>query len=120
MDAPCLAFLVRQSVLQREEEAERTKSEEEAEEAMVLQKEEAEDDESAACSAVPAAGVDDLPPRRLSTVIRLGVMGTGVIRADDGRIFTFRPTLMSLTVGWRVSFCVRRREAYHVVWETDQ
>ena len=111
-DATLVAFLVRQTLLQREEE-EKAKVE--------LEKEEAVDDELAASSPVPAAaaaGVDDhLPPQHWGTVIM--VMGNmGLIQEDEGKCYTFLPTLMTLQVGFRVSFCVRGHEAYDVVWET--
>ena len=81
------------------------------EEQLANEKEEDEGDVSAAYSAVPAVGADALPPRHLGTVFRVHVAG-GVIKGDDGRMFTFRSSRVELAVGYRVSFFVRGSAAY--------
>ena len=60
---------------------------------------------------VSAAGADALPPRHLGTVFRVHVTG-GVIKGDDGRMYSFRSSRMELAVGFRVSFFVRVSAAY--------
>ena len=56
------------------------------EEQLAKEKEEDEGD-------VSAAGADALPPRHLGTVFRVHV-AEGVIKGDDGRMFTFRSSSM--------------------------
>ena len=74
------------------------------EEQLAMEKEEDEGD-------VSASGADALPPRHLGTVYRVHVAG-GVIKGDDGRMYTFRSSCMKLVVGYRVSFFVRGLAAY--------
>ena len=70
---------------------------------LAMEKEEDEGD-------VSASGADALPPRYLGTVYRVRVAG-GVIKGDDGRMYTFRSSRLELAVGYRVSFFVRELAA---------
>ena len=106
VDASTLTFLLGQNLaLQKlKGEEEKRREEEEEEEAKLAN----EEDEVSA--AVPAA----LPPRHLGTVFRVHELG-GIIRGDDGRMFSFRSSRIALAAGFRVSFFIKEHTAYGVM-----
>ena len=113
VDAAALAFLLDRALQDREEEERQQGL---AEEAIVVQEEKGTvyDVWAAAARAVPvpdddvdlpvtfcAPGDEDLPPLRFGTVLKAsGDMGTGVIRADGGRLFTFQSPSWFSIAGW--------------------